>query len=92
MVPLISISDFQNIDQQSCAKSVFVSEIHFDQEPPNKLNILPKKSISKYFFFLRLGTVHKLRIYTYSAAWANVIPAKLWDNVSVYISHPVPCR
>ena len=27
---------------------------------------------------------------SHSAAWEKVIPAKLCDRVSVYISHPVP--
>ena len=29
---------------------------------------------------------------THSAACAKVMPAKLWERVSVYISQPVPCR
>lgn len=28
----------------------------------------------------------------YSLAWGNVMPVNEGDRVSVYISHPVPCR
>ena len=31
-------------------------------------------------------------LYTYSEACENVIPVNVGDNVSVYISHPVPCK
>ena len=32
----------------------------------------------------------KLFVETYSDAWLKVIPEKLGERVSVYISHPVP--
>ena len=58
-----------------------VKEIGFEA---NSMNGVFYSEPEKEFYFKR----NKKK--TYSAAWEKDIPANDGDNVSVYISHPVP--
>jgi hypothetical protein len=54
-----------------------------------KQSLEEEESIIKYWF--KNNSIINV-VDNYSEAWENVIPVNVGDNVSVYISHPVPCK
>ena len=60
----------------------------------NRSNLsLTKQSLRRTNkYLIKAESMHTIIISTYSEAWENVMPVKVGDNVSVYISQPVPCK